>query len=478
METPMKPRIRIRTLPAASFIVVAAAIAALAMATAGNAAWVDPTDLAPPGGNVSAPLNVSSVSQTKSGALTLGGALTMQNNIFVQTDERGIFWATTADDAQPHIERKGNRLFISPGNGVGSQIRLQKDTFVEGTSTLTLEGGELCFGVGNCSNTWGTIGNAVTSVNTIDGAVTIEGGGDVTVADDVPGKKITISCIGCAGGGSTLWEEDTNYLHPLNTSNAGLFFGGTDPGNAKYSFDLNTSGLPLAQFASRLSISANSDTAGQPLVLLNHSGSDSTQSTLLVSGDQASDGAPTLNIRGPGRNGYFAGSRAPLYVSNMGSGIAAIVDGDARVLSGDLKVGGFEGSNVFYGIRLKAGDKADVESFCTTDPNDPGDCTAKDALYIQNNSQDVYFSPDSAGPTDGHIGIGTTGIADSYKLTIDRGSLDKTVLIRGGVDIESSGLTAPGQLTTEDDIISGGQICIDDVCMTKQNLIDLLASLP
>jgi len=69
------------------------------------AAWQEPT-VAPPNGNVSAPVNVSGTGQTKAGALTVTGILTASSGIYTSVlydnqdsnyyISRLLYWALSA----------------------------------------------------------------------------------------------------------------------------------------------------------------------------------------------------------------------------------------------------------------------------------------------------------------------------------------------------------------------------------------------
>ncbi|MBU1890620.1 hypothetical protein KJ782_04000 [Patescibacteria group bacterium] len=95
-----------------------------------QAAWYPPTDT-PPGGNVSAPLNISSAPQTKQGSLAIGGDfLSLSSGDFlISTNDRGIFWGDEASTDLPHIEFANDVLFLSAGN-TGDSIELQGDVTV------------------------------------------------------------------------------------------------------------------------------------------------------------------------------------------------------------------------------------------------------------------------------------------------------------------------------------------------------------
>ncbi|MBU1891168.1 hypothetical protein KJ782_06840, partial [Patescibacteria group bacterium] len=95
-----------------------------------QASWTPPSGAAP-GGNTSAPLNVSSAYQTKQGSLNISGDKLMVSAgsmLFgsVSTDDRGIFWADTAEAEYPHVNYKSGQLFLSPGD-TGTSTEIQGD---------------------------------------------------------------------------------------------------------------------------------------------------------------------------------------------------------------------------------------------------------------------------------------------------------------------------------------------------------------
>ncbi len=143
--------------------VTASLIGAFALDVVGraDAAWIDPTGN-PPGGNISAPLNVSPIPQTKSGNLGVtgtlsSGTLTTDTNIYLDDPTAiattGLYWNGAADFTKAHIDydpTASGKLFISAGNTNGAIIEIQ------GALNLAPAGtnpAKICFGV-TCITSW------------------------------------------------------------------------------------------------------------------------------------------------------------------------------------------------------------------------------------------------------------------------------------------------------------------------------------
>ena len=109
-----------------------------------QAAWVPPTS-APPGGNTAAPLNVSGVSQTKQGSLTIGGEYFSLSggDILFAADDRGVFWGTASDPTKAHIESASDILYLSPGEAAGSGTVIQGDVKITSLGIATPNAGSL-----------------------------------------------------------------------------------------------------------------------------------------------------------------------------------------------------------------------------------------------------------------------------------------------------------------------------------------------
>jgi len=109
-----------------------------------QAAWAPPTS-APPGGNTAAPLNVSGVSQTKQGSLTIGGEFLSLSggDVLFAADDRGIFWGTASDPTKPHIESANDILYLSPGENAGSGTVIQGDVKITSLGIATPNAGSL-----------------------------------------------------------------------------------------------------------------------------------------------------------------------------------------------------------------------------------------------------------------------------------------------------------------------------------------------
>jgi hypothetical protein len=113
------------------------------------AAWTEPSS-APPGGNVAAPINTSGTSQTKLGSLSIDGDFLSisSGNIYLPSNDRGIFWFNAADATKPHINFSGSKLYISSGeSGTGTELQGQVKIVNAGGNTGDLTVSSLS----NCS---------------------------------------------------------------------------------------------------------------------------------------------------------------------------------------------------------------------------------------------------------------------------------------------------------------------------------------
>ena len=159
-----------------------------------RSAWTPPTT-PPPGGNVAAPLNTSSTAQTKQGDLTLGGDFLKMSlgSIYLANPDvaasPGVFWASTSDPVNPHINFNSNKLYISSG--------------VAGTGT-ELQGG----------------------VTIVDASVANPASLSISSLPNCGSLKTTglegkLECGGPAGSGN--WTQNGNFLIPTNPlSNIGI----------------------------------------------------------------------------------------------------------------------------------------------------------------------------------------------------------------------------------------------------------------
>ncbi|MFA5107769.1 MAG: hypothetical protein WC497_05610, partial [Patescibacteria group bacterium] len=193
-----------------------------------QAAWAPPTS-APPGGNTAAPLNVSGVSQTKQGSLTIGGeflSLSGGDALFA-ADDRGIFWGTASDPTKAHIEYAGGNLYISPGE-TGVQTEIQGDVRI---AMLGSNAGSLML-----DNTISDRSLALTIEPGAQGVdiksygaplfLNYDGGQKVQIGsnavpvqfclNDDPANPDPLKCISNWGGG--LWTLTGDALYPQNTA--------------------------------------------------------------------------------------------------------------------------------------------------------------------------------------------------------------------------------------------------------------------
>ena len=195
-----------------------------------QAAWVPPTS-APPGGNTAAPLNVSGVSQTKQGSLTIGGEYFSLSggDVLFAADDRGVFWGTASDPTKAHIESAGDVLYLSPGEAAGSGTELQGDVKIAtlgiaspNPGSLTIENSEngrsLAFNLET-----GAQGADIKSLGAplffnYDSGQKVQIGSNTTPVqfclNDDPANPDPLKCITNWGGG--LWTLTGNNLYPQN----------------------------------------------------------------------------------------------------------------------------------------------------------------------------------------------------------------------------------------------------------------------
>jgi len=384
------------------------AVSLIVLAQYAHAAWVDPIT-SPPGGNTSAPINVSSVAQTKSGKLTVGDlSITGTGDLLLVQPNNGLYWQSIAGTS-PNVSFSGNTLTLTAGTaGGGSNNKVDIGN-----------GNQICLN-GACITNWpsGGAGSGVSSIkigaNTLTGDVTFQGNSDIGVVN--AGNTVNLTCPGCSGGG--LWTSNGGFVYPVTATN-GLLIGGSGTSSAKYDFELGAN--PLARFTSRL----------------------------IVEGGVGSLATPTFKVQNT-------------------SGVSTVLDHDVRIVEGELKVDTYDsGSNVTYGTHIKNGSRADIQSFC-----EGANCNAgfNDSLYLQNNKRSIFISPDSGSDTDpGHIGIGTTGVDTNYKLTIGSGKVNaNSLLVRGKVDIvdELFPESGAGDLTVQGKV-TADELCLDEGCFSS-----------
>ncbi len=197
-----------------------------------QAAWAPPTS-APPGGNTAAPLNVSGVSQTKQGSLTIGGEYFSLSggDVLFAADDRGVFWGTASDPTKPHIEFAGNNLYISPGE-TGVQTEIQGDVRI---SMLGLNAGSLV--LDNTENNRSLAFNIETSASGVDiksfGAplfLNYDGGQKVQIGSSAARSKLCLNddgsednCIEDWSSGGSYWTQNGLNLYPQDLGwNIGL----------------------------------------------------------------------------------------------------------------------------------------------------------------------------------------------------------------------------------------------------------------
>ncbi len=215
-----------------------------------QAAWVPPTS-APPGGNVAAPLNVSGVSQTKQGSLTIGGEFLSLSggDVLFAADDRGVFWANSSDTTRAHIESASNILFLSPGEAVGSGTEIQGDVKISllgGTNagSLTIAnpnpipaGRSLTFNVETDA-----LGADIKS-NNVPLYINYDNQQKVQIGSSDANTKLCLNdsgseenCISSWGGSGYWTLEGTNLLHTQNDAwNVGI-------GTANIDYKLDVAG--------------------------------------------------------------------------------------------------------------------------------------------------------------------------------------------------------------------------------------------
>lgn len=210
-----------------------------------QAAWAPPTAPAP-GGNVAAPLNVSSADQTKSGSLTIGGDFFHLNSgdIYVSGVAKGLFWATSTDATKPHLNYTDPVLYLSPGESVNSELEIQgttritRNSGVNGQGSLIIDNDSFAPLPSRSLSLEVTdtgLGADIKSLNT-DLYINSDTGTDVRIGDGVdPGNLVSLclndpgddsKCITdltAGGGGGGYWSQVGSFLYPLNdTWNVGI----------------------------------------------------------------------------------------------------------------------------------------------------------------------------------------------------------------------------------------------------------------
>lgn len=170
-------------------------------------AWTAPT-VTPPGGNVAAPINISSVAQTKAGALTVGGLITAgditgANRAAMNAVTTGVYDDVTSNSPYSRINADS---FHTNGLGVG-QLFLEGNA-IDANSPINIGKG-LAGGQTTQSVNVGTLNATVVSAGTL--TVTTGAAAGKVLTSDAAGAATWQTAAGGGaapiGGGGDLPEE-------------------------------------------------------------------------------------------------------------------------------------------------------------------------------------------------------------------------------------------------------------------------------
>lgn len=222
-------------------------------------AFTEPT-VAPPGGNVAAPINVSGTAQTKAGNLTV--STMFANNFAVPAGTEGDITNIDEIIGFNDLILRGNTTNAAPIYLEGSKIILNNDTGTGnvgiGTATVgekltvagNIRGDGFCIGTGACITSWpsgggltggGTINflSKFTASGTLGNSQIFDDGTSVGIGTPIPGQKLTVagtieSTLGgfkfpdgttqttAATGGGGVWATSGSNISNTNSGNVGI----------------------------------------------------------------------------------------------------------------------------------------------------------------------------------------------------------------------------------------------------------------
>ncbi|MBU1292386.1 hypothetical protein KKH07_02865 [Patescibacteria group bacterium] len=316
-------------------------------------AWTAPTQ-APPGANVSPPLNTSITAQSKQGALVIGANNAVTTGLVVQYGNVGI--GTTGPGYNLHIEDTGStarpRMVIS---GVGGEVAtllgdVMSDANNTGGALGLYDNGNLKVylkGIGDSYFNSGNVGIGTTG----PGAKLDVQGGDIKVSGTyrIGSTDYGQYFIDSAGTDGQVWKSDGSGRGVWGAAQAGGDNDWIISGNNMYSGVSGNVGIGTSNVSFPLHIQKNNsgwltafqntNTGGGSVYLANGNGygayigagTDSTASTyaLRVTGS----GGTYLNVTGAGNVGI--GTTAPGAKLHVSGGDIYMSSNNAKLRVGD-----------------------------------------------------------------------------------------------------------------------------------------------
>ena len=191
-----------------------AVIAVVTLGAAAAFAWTGPS-ANPPSGNTSAPINVSSIAQTKSGQLNIDTTLTNLTNSLYIDPSGGAYTSSNA------------LLIDLPSNSSGSNFIHARTNNAEEfyvTSSGNVSANQYCFIGGNCISSWPA---GVSSQWTSNGSSIYYNGGNVGIGTANPQHSLSVNgWIGTQGVdgwynetyGGGWYMQDSSWIRAYNAA--------------------------------------------------------------------------------------------------------------------------------------------------------------------------------------------------------------------------------------------------------------------